>query len=369
MIPIQGDVRMVASSEDVTASAGADNPLKVVLGLNKLRSYIFDLQKDFFAACAGSDAIVYHPALTIGYFAARQMNIPAILASPFPMTPTSEYPALIFYNSPRLGPGWNRLTHRLFEQILWQTGSVLLKEFWKKQFGHVPEHFGSPYSRQVTRSMPTIISCSQYVFPRPADWPQEVHLTGYWFLGEEPGWQPPAELVDFLDRGKPPVYVGFGSIGNRQQAEQTTRLVVAALQRSGQRGLLATGWDGMSKAVALPADMHILESAPHSWLFPRMSAAVHHGGAATTAAGLRAGVPAIIVPHSNDQFAWDRRVWELGVGVKPIPRKKLTVEALSEAINMALFEQIRGAAREMGQKIQAEDGAGTAARVILDCFG
>jgi sterol 3beta-glucosyltransferase len=138
MIPIQGDVRMVASSEDVTASAGADNPLKVVLGLNKLRSYIFDLQKDFFAACAGSDAIVYHPALTIGYFAARQMNIPAILASPFPMTPTSEYPALIFYNSPRLGPGWNRLTHRLFEQILWQTGSVPLKEFWKKQFGHVP---------------------------------------------------------------------------------------------------------------------------------------------------------------------------------------------------------------------------------------
>ena len=161
------------------------------------------------------------------------------------------------------------------------------------------------------------------------------------------------------------LYNRIRTIGSAQGAW----LVVAALQRSGQRGLLATGWDGMSKAVALPADMHILESAPHSWLFPHMSAAVHHGGAATTAAGLRAGVPAIIVPHSNDQFAWDRRVWELGVGVKPIPRKKLTVEALSEAINMALFEQIRGAAREMGQKIQAEDGAGTAARVILDCFG
>jgi sterol 3beta-glucosyltransferase len=369
MLPMKGDVRMVASSEDVMATAQADNPLKVVLGLNKLRSYIFDLQKDFFAACAGSDAIVYHPALTIGYFAARQMNIPAILASPFPMTPTREYPALIFYNAPRLGPGWNRLTHRIFEQILWQTGSLPLKEFWKKQFGHTPEHFGSPYTRQVTRSNPTIISCSQYVFPRPADWPGHVHLTGYWFLDDEPGWQPPATLVDFLNRGKPPVYVGFGSIGNSRQAEQTTRLVVQALQRSGQRGLLATGWNGLSDTVALPADMHILESAPHSWLFPRMSAVVHHGGASTTAAGLRAGVPGVIVPHGNDQFAWARRVWELGVAAKPIPRKKLTAEALSDGIDMALSEPILAKASELGQKIQAEDGAGTAARVILDCFG
>jgi sterol 3beta-glucosyltransferase len=369
MVPIEGDVRMVASSEDAMASAQADNPLKVVLGLNKLRSYIFDLQKDFFAACAGSDAIVYHPALTIGYFAARQMNIPAILASPFPMTPTREFPALIFYDAPRLGPGWNRLTHRIFEQIMWQTGSLPLKKFWKKQFGHAPEHFGSPFGRQVTRSMPTIISCSEHVFPRPADWPEHVHNTGYWFLDEEPGWQPSAALVDFLNQGKPPVYVGFGSIGDPKQAEQTTRLVVDALQRSGQRGLLATGWDGMSKTVALPADMHILESAPHSWLFPRMSAVVHHGGAATTAAGLRAGIPGIIVPHGNDQFAWGRRVWELGAGAKPIPRKKLTSEALSQAITMALTEQTRANARELGQKIQAEDGAGTAAKVILDCFG
>lgn len=369
MVPIEGDVRMVASSEDAMASAQADNPLKVVLGLKKLRSYIFDLQKDFFAACAGSDAIVYHPALAIGYFAARQMDIPAILASPFPMTPTREFPALIFYAAPRLGPGWNRLTHRIFEQIMWQTGSLPLKEFWKKQFGHAPEHFGSPFGRQVIRRMPTIISCSQHVFPRPADWPEHVHITGYWFLDEEPGWQPPATLAEFLNRGKAPVYVGFGSIGDPRQAEQTTRLVVDALQRSGQRGLLATGWNGMSDTGALPAEMHILESAPHSWLFPRMAAVVHHGGAATTAAGLRAGVPGIIVPHGNDQFAWGRRVWELGAGAKPIPRKKLTAKALSEAINLALTQQIQANARELGQKIQSEDGAGTAAKVILACFG
>ena len=365
MVAVEGDVRMVASSEAAMASAQADNPLKVVLGLNKLRSYIFDLQKDFFAACAGSDAIVYHPGFTIGYFAARQMNIPAILASPFPMTPTREFPALIFYAAPRLGPGWNRLTHRVFEQIMWQTGSLPLKEFWKKQFGHAPEHFGSPYSRQGSRFNPTIISCSQHVFPRPADWPGQVYITGYWFLDEEPGWQPPATLVDFLNQGKPPVYVGFGSIGDAKQAEQTTRLVVDALQRSGQRGLLATGWNGLSETVALPAEMHVLESAPHSWLFPRMAAVVHHGGAGTTAAGLRAGVPSLITPFLLDQYAWADRVVKSGVGLRLADSKRLTAEKLAQAIHTAVTDSaLRTRAADLGTRIRAENGVARAVEII-----
>lgn len=192
--------------------------------------------------------------------------------------------------------------------------------------------------------------------------------TGYWFLDEDPKWQPPADLVDFLEKDQPPVYVGFGSIGNPIQAEQTTRLVVEALQRAGQRGLLATGWSGMSKTVELPPQMYMLESAPHSWLFPRMAAVVHHGGAATTAAGLRAGVPNIIIPHGNDQFAWGRRMWELGAGAKPIPRKKLTAENLAEAIRAALSQEIKENVQILGQKIRTEDGAVTAAKVILECF-
>jgi sterol 3beta-glucosyltransferase len=110
----------------------------------------------------------------------------------------------------------------------------------------------------------------------------------------------------------------------------------------------------------------MLESAPHSWLFPRMAAVVHHGGAGTTAEGLRAGVPSVIIPHANDQFAWGRRVYELGVGPKPIRRKKLTSENLAEAIRSALTDDVKSAARELGAKIRTERGAETAAKIILD---
>jgi sterol 3beta-glucosyltransferase len=164
------------------------------------------------------------------------------------------------------------------------------------------------------------------------------------------------------------VYVGFGSIGDSAAAVQTTELVIDALKRSGQRGVLATGWNGMSKMDNIPEEIFILESAPHTWLFPRMAAVVHHGGAGTTAAGLRAGVPSVIIPSGMDQFAWGRRVFELGVGSKPIPRKNLTAEKLSDAIQFVLTKEIKDAAKDLGIKIQSENGAETAAKIIINCI-
>jgi len=363
---IKGDISMVISNE--TDAKKADNPLKVFLSFNKLKSYIFDLQNDFFDACTGSDVIVYHPGATIGYFAAQYLRIPSVLALPFPMTPTSEYPALIFYDTVRLGKGFNWVTHKIFEQIMWSASGAPVRQFLKKKFGKIPADFGSPYPKQTGRYSPTVVSCSNYVFPKPADWPEHVFNTGYWFLDEEADWNPPGELLDFLDRGTPPVYVGFGSIGNPALADQTTELVIDALKRSGQRGILATGWSGLSTINNIPEEVFILESAPHSWLFPRMAAVVHHGGAGTTAAGLKAGVPSVIIPHSTDQFAWGRRVYELGVGSKPIRRKSLTPEKLSDAIKFVLAKEIKEAAKDLGIKIQSEKGAETAARVIMNCL-
>jgi sterol 3beta-glucosyltransferase len=347
----------------------ADSPLKVLLSFNQLQTLVFDLQKDFFAACEGADAILYHPGAAIGYFAARHFNVPAIFAPPFPMTATRDYPALIFYDAPRLGRGFNILTHKIFEQIMWMASSAPVKRFWQTEFGHAPVDFASPFGRQHTRAMPTVISCSNYVFPRPADWPEHVYSSGYWFLDDAAGWQPPADLLDFLERGQPPVYVGFGSVGNAARAAQTTETVIAALKRSGQRGILATGWNGLAKLAQIPDDIFILESAPHTWLFPRMAAVVHHGGAGTTAAGLRAGIPGVVVPHGNDQFAWGRRVYELGVGAKPIPRKKLTAENLSAALDFVSTASVKSAAKALGEKIQSENGADTTAQIIVDCLG
>jgi Glycosyl transferases, related to UDP-glucuronosyltransferase len=364
--PIKGDVSLVASSESMNDARKADNPLKLILSFNKLKSLVGDLQKDFFNACAGSDAIVYHPGVSIGYFAAQYLKIPSILATPFPMTPTKDYPALIFYNTVRLGRGFNLITHKIFEQVMWFASSSAIKKFWKEKFGNIPEGFASPFGKQNTRTNPTIISCSNHVFPRSKDWSEFVRSTGYWFLDEEADWIPPSDLVDFINEGTPPVYVGFGSIGDPALAAQTTQLVIDALKLSGQRGVLATGWNGMSKPDRIPEGIFILESAPHSWLFPQMMAVVHHGGAGTTAAGLRAGIPSVIVPFSNDQFAWGRRVYELGAGSKPIPRKKLTAENLMDAIKYVLVKDIKDSAKNLGVKIRSENGAEAAANIIIN---
>jgi sterol 3beta-glucosyltransferase len=112
----------------------------------------------------------------------------------------------------------------------------------------------------------------------------------------------------------------------------------------------------------------ILESAPHSWLFPRMAAVIHHGGAGTTAAGFRAGVPSVIIPSGTDQFAWGRRVYELGVGSKPIPRKNLSAEKLAAAIQFALSQETRDAASALGQKIRSENGTEMAVKLITACL-
>ena len=363
-VPIRGDINKIAASADLRHAGQADNPLKLLLSFKKLQALVFDLQTDFFEACKGSDAIVYHPGAAIGYFIAQQLGIPSILATPFPMTATRAYPALIFYDTVRLGGAFNWATHKIFEQIMWMSGAPV-KQFWQKQFGHAPANFGNPYTKQNTSKLPTITSCSNYVFPKPSDWPEHVYNTGYWFLPDDLTWKPSDELRNFLAHGAPPVYVGFGSVGDPTQAEQTTQLVIKALRLAGQRGVLATGWNGMSKMETLPDDIFMLESAPHSWLFPRMAAVVHHGGAGTTAAGLSAGVPSVVIPFSNDQFAWARRVFELGVGPKPIRRKNLSAEKLAQAIQFSLTQNVRDAAQKLGENIQSEDGAAAAAKVIL----
>ena len=366
--PIRGDISAAALSATGQAAMQAENPLKVALSFHKLKALADGLHQDFFAACAGSDAVIYHPGAAIGYFAARQMGIPAIFAPPFPMTPTRAFPALIFYNGPRLGRTYNYLTHKLFEQIMWAASGSSIRQFWKQTFGRPPADFGCPFPRQVARNAPTIISCSDTIFPRPPDWPEHIHNTGYWYLEDTAGWDPPADLLDFLNSGRPPVFVGFGSMGNPRLAGQTTQQVIRALDQAGQRGVLATGWSGLAKTGNLPKDIYILESAPHSWLFPRMAAVVHHGGAGTTAAGLQAGVPAVIVPHANDQFAWALRLYELGAAARPLPRKILSADGLAHAILQALSPETKEKAAIMGQKIRAERGAETAARIIQQCF-
>ena len=143
-----------------------------------------------------------------------------------------------------------------------------------------------------------------------------------------------------------------------------TDIVIRALELAGQRGILLNGWGGFDTRN-LPETIMRVESVPHEWLFPRMAAVVHHGGAGTTAAGLRSGVPSIVIPYMGDQSFWARRVYALGVGPKPIRRKKLTAENLAQAITQAMEdEEIRRKAKQLGEKIRAENGVGRTIEII-----
>jgi sterol 3beta-glucosyltransferase len=199
-------------------------------------------------------------------------------------------------------------------------------------------------------------------------WSEHARVTGYWFLDHPPDWQPPADLVDFLESGPPPIYIGFGSLKSRG-AEKAGRIVLDALRQSGHRGVIAIGGGGLSESD-LPDEVFAVGSVPHDWLFPRMAAVVHHGGAGTTGAELRAGVPSVIVPVTNDQPFWGRRVRALGVGPAPIPRRRLTADRLARAICIAVTdESIRKRGAELGETIRAEDGVGNAVRIVNQALG
>jgi sterol 3beta-glucosyltransferase len=211
--------------------------------------------------------------------------------------------------------------------------------------------------------MPILYGFSPSVIPAPADWTGNTHVTGYWFVDEVKNWQPPSALIDFLQSGPAPVYIGFGSMSNRNP-EQTADLVIQALERINQRAILLSGWGGLQRAN-VPDSIFMLDSVPHSWLFPRVSAVVHHGGASTTAAGLRAGVPSVIVPFFGDQPYWGQRIAELGVGPKPIPRRKLTIEHLADSIQVVLTNKdMRQCAAKLGKQIQSEDGIASSVEII-----
>ncbi|MGX1127964.1 sterol 3beta-glucosyltransferase [Streptomyces glaucescens] len=200
---------------------------------------------------------------------------------------------------------------------------------------------------------PVFHGFSPLVLPRPTDWPSWVSVSGYWWPARPDGWRPPAALADFLQAGPPPVFIGFGSMAVGE-GERLSELVAAAVRRAGVRAVVQAGWAGLS---GCGTDTLAIGDVPHDWLFPRTAAVVHHAGAGTTAAGLRAGVPAVPVPVMADQPFWASRLYELGVAPGTVPFQDLTAELLGDAITACLSEPAhRRRASELARGIAAEDG-------------
>ena len=205
---------------------------------------------------------------------------------------------------------------------------------WRTQNGLDPHSPGFRMRLPNGRPIPALHGFSRHIIPPPEDWDETATVTGYWFLNQAEHWNPPGSLTEFLSRGEPPMYFGFGSIFGRDP-KHATQLILEAVRRTGVRAILAQGWGGIEPTASVQSESVLsIEAAPHNWLFPQVSAVVHHGGCGTTAAGLLAGKPSIICPFFGDQPFWGRQVERIGVWPSPIPQKRFTVERLCHAIKV-----------------------------------
>jgi sterol 3beta-glucosyltransferase len=336
------------------------NPLKI---MQTMKQTIFPLMRnlidDSWMAAQGMDAIIFHPKIIGAPHIGEKLHIPVFPAATVPLTPTSAFPAP---GIPNLGGWFNKFSYSMVQRAA-SFFDGMIKE-WRVQTLGLPSK-SSVVEGYKLRSIPTptLYCYSKHVLPVPSDWDDGSAVTGYWILNNHHDWQPPRELLAFLDKGPAPVYVGFGSMV-AHDPRKLTETVIAALDKAGVRGVLATGWGGM-KAADMPENVFLLNEAPHEWLFPRMSAVVHHGGAGTVAAGLRAGKPTLVCPFIADQPFWGRILEQQGLGPKPLSQRQMTVDKLAEAIRSATQDKdMRVRAERVGELLRAEDGVDNAIAII-----
>ncbi len=363
---MRGNVQEIAESPEMRALLEKGNFIAITAKTaREAQRAALQWAEDGLAACEGMELIIAGiGGLFIGLALAEKLGMQLLQAHLLPFTPTRAFPSVLLPTSvSRLGGAFNAISHHLTRQIMWQGSRSADKVSRQQVLGLPAAPFFGPYRSDRLNALPVLYGFSPSVIPEPSDWDQHIHVTGFWFLESESDWQPSPALLEFLQSGPPPVYVGFGSMTNRNP-QATADLVLKALARTQQRAIMLSGWDGLGTAH-IPDTVFMVESIPHAWLFPQVAAAVHHGGVGTTAAGLRAGVPSIITPFFGDQPFWGARIAALGVGVEPIPRKQLTAERLAEAIQTAVTDQaMRQRAAELGARIRAEDGVARAVDIV-----
>ncbi|CAN1246665.1 Sterol 3-beta-glucosyltransferase UGT80A2 [Linum grandiflorum] len=331
-------------------------PSEIPVQRQQMREIIFSL----LPACEDPD-----PETNIPFRAeAIIANPPAYDGGSFPIfRPTTEFPHPM---SRVKQPVANRLSYQIVDAFIWLGIRDLINEFRKKQLKlrrvtYLSGHSSSP------PDLPYGYIWSPHLLPKPKDWGPKIDVVGFCFLDLASRYVPPDDLVQWLEAGDPPVYVGFGSLPV-QEPEKMTQMIVEALELTGQRGIINKGWGGLGNLAEPKDSIYLLDNCPHDWLFLRCKAVVHHGGAGTTAAGLKAACPTSIVPFFGDQPFWGDRVHARGVGPAPIPVDEFSTEKLVEAIKYMLDPEVKQRAVEIGKAMENEDGVAGAVRAFYKHF-
>lgn len=318
------------------------------------RSLVGRMTDDLVTAARASDVLLLSASLApLGHTIAEGLRLPSVGVYLQPRHATREFAPPVL-GTVSLGSFGNRLAAHGVD--------LAVERVFAQAVPAVRARLGLPRSRRPgaarrareRQGWPVLHGFSPLVVPRPQDWRAGLDVTGYWWPYDRET-QLPTHLRDFLDAGPAPVFVGLGS-ATVPDARRLSTDVVRALRRAGLRGVIQRGWAGLE---ASGDDILTIDEVPHSLLFPEMAAVVHHCGAGTTAAGLRAGVPAVPVPIQFDEGFWGARLVALGVAPRAVPLRRLTADTLASALVRATRETgFQQRAQALGARVRGEDGAG-----------
>jgi len=366
--PLDVDIQKLMEREEVQEMAKGNNPIKFFISHFKnsknLKVLMIKTLGQVWEACQKADVIIYHPGMPIGFFIAKELDKTSILVNPFPVIPTRNYPSILFYKGPRLGKIYNSLTHAIFKKLFWSISKPSIEAFWKEHIHSNIDLKTPPIVQQIKSGMPVINAYSKYLFSHDQSWSSNIYTTGSLIIEEDSAYFPSAGLEKFIHKGNEPIYIGFGSMKDAKSFDHYLSMIIEAVSLTNQRAIVGLGWNLIESTKKLPDNIFVIENIPFSWLFPRVSAVVHHGGAGTTAAGLLAGKPTLIIPHHADQPAWGLRVFEMGVGAKPIPKAKLSSAKLASGITSLISPEIKERAQKLGSLLRSEGGVKEAESII-----
>ena len=337
----------------------------------KFRGWIDELLNSTWTACKllNLDILIESPSAMAGIHISEALKIPYFRAFTMPWTKTRAYPHAFIVPDQKRGGSYNYLTHVLFENIFWRGTSWQINNWRVKELGLEK----TSLSQLQQNKVPFLYNMSPTIFPPAIDFSEWIKVTGYWFLDENTKYTPSDKLKQFLSKAKKlnkkVVYIGFGSIVVNN-ARELTQAILNAVDDSDVFCILNKGWSerlepanlDLPELFELSPNVYDSGSIPHDWLFPRIDAAVHHGGSGTTGATLRAGIPSVIKPFFGDQFFYASRIEDIGAG---IALKKLNVSSLSNALKRVTTDKrIINKAQAMKKMIAKENGVASAINCI-----
>ncbi|XP_075495112.1 sterol 3-beta-glucosyltransferase UGT80B1-like isoform X2 [Primulina tabacum] len=359
--PLGGDPRVLAGYMARNKGLIPSGPREITMQRKQIKAIIESL----LPACTEPDpvtgepfraqAIIANPPAYGHAHVAEALGVPLHIFFTMPWTPTYAFPHPLA-RVPQSAAYW--LSYILVDLLIWWGIRSYVNDFRKNKLKLAPLAYFSTYRGSISH-LPTGYMWSPNVVPKPNDWGPLVDVVGYCFLNLGTKYEPTEEFIRWIKKGDEPIYIGFGSMP-LEDSKKTTVIILEALKNTGQRGIIDRGWGNLGTHENIPDDVFLLVDCPHDRLFPQCSAVVHHGGAGTTATGLRAGCPTTIVPFFGDQFFWGERVYQKGLGPAPIPISQLNVKSLSEAIRFMLQPEVKSRVTELAVHIQNEDGVGAA---------